>query len=57
MINIYFVDKEVKQRNRLKEQLLQWVSTEIKYPPKKRGIKLSLEEEEEEKLRDLGYIQ
>lgn len=48
------VDKEVKQRNRLKEQLFQWVSTAKKYPPKKQDFKLP--PEEEEKLRAMGYL-
>lgn len=49
------VDKEEKQRDWLKEQLFHWVSSAKKYPPRKRSFTLS--PEEEEKLRELGYIQ
>ena len=49
------VDKEVKQSNSLKEQLFHWVSSAKKYPPQKSTLLLS--PEEEQKLRELGYIQ
>ena len=49
------VDKEEKLGNVLKEQLFHWVSQSKKYPPRKRSVTLS--PEEEKKLRALGYIQ
>ena len=48
-------DKEINQKNQLKEHLFEWVSNAKKYPTKKQGFKLS--PEEKEKLKGLGYIQ
>jgi len=49
------VGKNIKQRNKLKEQLFNWVSYSKKYPTKKNPFQLSPEEKEE--LKKLGYIE
>ncbi len=48
-------EKNIKQRNKLREQLFDWVSSSKKYPTKRQPTQLS--PEEKEKLRLLGYIQ
>ena len=50
--NIFY--KEPERCNQLKKQLFQWVSESKKYPPKTKTIELS--PDEEEKLKNLGYI-
>jgi len=49
------ITKKTEEGDRFREELFQWVATAKKYPPQKKGFKLS--PEEEEKLRNLGYIQ
>jgi arylsulfatase A-like enzyme len=49
------VDKEVKHRNKLRDNLFKWVSTSRQYPTKKQPFQFS--PEEKEKLKELGYIQ
>jgi len=47
-------DKNIRQRNKLKEQLLNWVSNSKTYPTKRQAIQLS--PIEKEKLETLGYL-
>ena len=53
LYNIFY--KEPERCRQLRERLVHWVLQSKKYPPKKRSVTLSLDEEE--KLRALGYIQ
>ena len=47
-------DKNIKQRNKLREQFINWVSHSRKYPTKKKTIQIL--PQEKEKLKALGYI-
>jgi arylsulfatase A-like enzyme len=53
LYNIFY--KEPERCRQFWKQLFHWVSQSKKYPPRKRSVTLS--PEEEEKLRALGYIQ
>jgi arylsulfatase A-like enzyme len=48
------IDREIKQANKLKEQLFMWVLNSKKYPAKRKPFLLS--PEEREKLEALGYL-
>jgi arylsulfatase A-like enzyme len=48
-------DTKTAQLDKLREQLFQWVSASKQYPKKIQPVQIS--PEEEEKLKELGYIQ